>query len=83
MDEQAGGFRGPCAETGTGRKPREAGKSVGNEEHHHWRSIPDIIQAMKSRRMRWAERGMCGKEENFMWDLARKGHLEDIGIDRG
>ena len=25
---------------------------------------------------------MCGKEENFIWDLVRKGHLEDFGIDR-
>jgi len=24
---------------------------------------------------------MCGEEENFMWDLVRKGHLEDLGID--
>jgi hypothetical protein len=24
---------------------------------------------------------MCGKEDNFMWDLVRKGHLEDLGIE--
>jgi hypothetical protein len=25
--------------------------------------------------------GMGGKEESFMWDLVRKGHLKDLGTD--
>jgi hypothetical protein len=38
-------------------------RKLHNEELHNLYSSPSIIRIMKSRRMRWAGRGMNGGEE--------------------
>jgi hypothetical protein len=67
---------------------KETWKKLHNEELNDLYSAPNVVQMMKSRRLRWAghvggmggSRGVC---RVLVGNLREKDHLEDIGIDGG
>ena len=61
-------------------------RKLHNEELHDLWSLPNIVNLIKSRRMRWAvtwqEWGRGGVHTGFWWGDMREGdHLEDLGVD--
>jgi hypothetical protein len=61
-------------------------RKLHNENHGDLYSSPNIVQVIKSRRMRWAGHVACigGGEVHtrFWWgNLRERDHLEDPGID--
>jgi hypothetical protein len=57
-------------------------RKLHNEELNDLYFLPNIIQVIKSRRMRWAGHVACMRYTGFWWgNLRERDHLKDCGID--
>jgi hypothetical protein len=69
-----------------GPKRREDGswRKLHNDELHNLYSSPNIVRVIKSRRMRWAGHGACGRGEVltgfWLGGPKARDHWEDLGV---